>query len=222
LTERPLFAKADARSLSALPLLATFAAEMGCNPILFAGVDMCYKRDLRYAAGVPVFHTATEQQQLKDPVNQVVSRGPFTTAVRWLIEAKALSSLPRVWKQTQFYNVTPDGLPISTIPFRPLDSFSFASPRPLDAQIEQLIAAHPMPPHTLDALLEPLSSSLKRSWAHLAILAKEAPGSPHLAELELQEELAYLLLLRSYPSLFAEGAVDWKRVLEWARAFGIT
>lgn len=89
--------------------LIKIATILGCNPIYFVGLDLCFKND-KYAKGVTKIIKPYENVKLKNINNEdVYSQKDWILAKKW-IEEFALNN-----KNTKFINTTEDGLKIENI-----------------------------------------------------------------------------------------------------------
>ncbi len=105
-----------AEALSITTLAVSFAHRMGCNPIILVGVDLGLPGMKRYAEGVTgeaIDHAVALDKKM---LQQDGSGKPLYTLVRWMMEARALSSFAKKRKSVRFFRVGNAGLPIAGIP----------------------------------------------------------------------------------------------------------
>ena len=226
-----LGAKLPSEALSVTTLAAAFAHHLGCNPILFEGVDLAYTENRRYAAGG--FVEEPEAECLQPIDRKVFKRSKkgraVQSAVRWVMEARALSRFARSCKERRWINCTQGGLGLKGVEACPLREVSFEREWDLREQIRSAIFKTPMP-NGARAILrekrEELHKSIQAVIGYLTTLALEKNfGRRALAELELKEELAYAILLFDCEKTIrtALGEVDesayWKALLEMAKRY---
>lgn len=81
---------------------------MGCDPIIFVGMDLCVSPEKGYAAGVEGEDQTTNRIEMRDREgNEVWTRPDFLLAKEWL------EQVIRLHPQVTFINATPQGLPIN-------------------------------------------------------------------------------------------------------------
>lgn len=201
-------------SYSVTMISAAIAYHLGCNPILFDGIDLAYTENRRYAEGVE----ATETKELLQPYDRLLNKraksgAKVTSAIRWVMEADALSKLAKKNPDRRWIQCTANGLAIKHLESMPLaDAAKLLTQEwDLGGIIHQAISSAPMPREALPLYLEKLKeleSSLDRLLEHLDALVKNTPGLAILAELEMIEEPAYRLLFhntaRALPALFPD------------------
>ncbi len=200
-------------SFSVTMVAAAIAYHFGCNPILFEGIDLACTQNRRYADGID----PQEEKHLHPfdrPLNkQSKSKAKVTSAVRWVIEAGALSKLARSLKDRRWIQCTADGLPVKGLESMPLAEAAtlFREERDLSALIQKAISSSPVA-KTLAPLLEEklkgLEESLDHLQLHLDALIRDVPGLSALAEVEMKEEMSYQLLFhhaeKALSSVFPE------------------
>ncbi|HSX13311.1 MAG TPA: 6-hydroxymethylpterin diphosphokinase MptE-like protein [Chlamydiales bacterium] len=209
-------------SISVTSICVALAQYLGCPTICLSGVDLAYTNKKRYADGVgaDIDNSFQEIDAEKSSADRILrrknSKGEFVhTAVRWIMEASALSHFARAHPEICWINSTDDGLPIQGIPNRELNTLNFPQTFDLKKRLNQEIAKAPMPSN--GEKIKELQISLNRIVDHLEILAKEKPGSKALAELEIQDEMAYDLLFYDVNEILGIGA--WKDFLILARKY---
>jgi hypothetical protein len=228
LTDPLLGQNLDDESISVTSIALAFAQMIGCTTILLAGMDLAYTNGQRYAPGISSetirFREIESQKRAMDRILRRKDKNgrPVQTAVRWVMEAFALSHYAKSHPEIRWINTTDGGLPIPRFQQLPLSeaiSTFCTEQTDLRGLIARSIALNPMPDPT--AKLEELKSSLIRIVAHLEILAGEKPGSKALAELELFEELAASLLFYDIQRIIdREQPVDrWAFFLSLARKY---
>lgn len=106
--------------------LAThIAAKMGCNPILFVGMDLAFTQTRSYASGIPIHPLwlgksspyAISQETV---LRQDIYGATVHTKWEWLSEAVWLSHFAKNNPETQFVNVSEGGIGFPPVPNMPL------------------------------------------------------------------------------------------------------
>ena len=110
-------------AFSVTTLAIALACEMGCNPILFNGVDLAYTGMQRYAAGVFPSSTVMEVQlkQAKRAPERFLRKKdihghPVYTLVKWVMESECIAAYAKQHHETQFINTSSGGLGFPRIP----------------------------------------------------------------------------------------------------------
>jgi len=118
-------------ALSVTTLAVPLARHLGCEPILFCGVDLSYKNLERYPAGVVpssrVFleDLEKERRSMEKLVRKKNGEGRFVyTLVKWVMEAACLGAYAKANEETQFFRSSLSGLPISSVSYLPIEEFA--------------------------------------------------------------------------------------------------
>lgn len=188
-------------SLSVTTLCAAIADHLGCNPIIFDGLDLAYTENRRYAAGVEA--GSEKNDEYSQPVDRLWQKKDrqgkkIVSAIRWVMESAALSKLARRRKKKRWINGTQGGIGISGIDVQPLKETIFEREWDLRALVHSAIHRSSMPVDTkkiLEQKTDELRASLNAVVSRLGILIKnENAGKCALAEIELKDELAYSIM----------------------------
>jgi hypothetical protein len=205
-------------SISVTTICVAFAQYIGCSTICLSGVDLAYTNRKRYAQGVDgdeniCFEEIDAEKSVADRILKRKNREGKTifTAVRWIMEAAALSHYAKKHPEIHWVNTSDGGLPIQGIPYLDLETIDFKEEFDLKKKIADLIATSPMPFN--EEKIQQLIDSLDRVIAQLEILAGEKKGSAALTELDLQEELAKDILFYDF------GSSSWVEFLNLARKY---
>jgi hypothetical protein len=106
-------------ALSVTTLAVPLAQHLGCNPIIFCGVDLSYRNKERYSPGVLPSSTVflDELKQEKRSMEKFLRRkngeGKLVdTLVKWVMEASCLSAYVKKQKGVSFFNASSQGLVI--------------------------------------------------------------------------------------------------------------
>lgn len=210
-------------SISVTAICLAWAVFLGCNPIFLSGIDLAYTANKRYANEEE--EEVSQLEKEKSAPDRIVKRkarqGQFvSTAIRWLIEEQGFSQFAKKHRELQFFNTTEGGLLIRGIPDCSLEACLQFPKRNLKKEVQRQIAASPMPPNTekiIKEKLKELKKSLDQVILHLEILAKEKKGSEALAEMDLQEELAFAILFYDIDGIFKEE--KWRKFLGLAKKY---
>lgn len=117
-------------ALSVTTLAIPLARHLGCNPILFCGVDLSYRNNRRYTEGVlpssAVFleELALEKRSMEKPVRRKNGAGKLVnTLVKWVMEASCISAYVKKHPEAAFFSASEEGLPISGVPVLSIEEF---------------------------------------------------------------------------------------------------
>jgi hypothetical protein len=218
-------------SISVTTICVAWAEFLGCNPILLNGVDLAYTNKKRYAEGVGIdeevpFSAIDAEKSAADRIVRRKDKNGKTihTAIRWVMESASISHFAKKHPETLFLNTGEGGLGFKAIDNLPLEEASRRYlTKEFDLRIQEKILASPMPKNTQEKIrqkIEELKTSLERVLGHLQVLAGKERGSKALAEMEIKEEIAYLILLYDAPGLFSEEK-RWEGVLNLAQKYKI-
>lgn len=108
-------------------LCTSLARHLGCNPIIFVGMDLAFTETKTYASGVSTHPLRVDQQspyQFEANQESVIVKDIYGTSTRtkwiWIDEAGWLSSYAAKYPETSFINATEGGLGFQGIPNRSL------------------------------------------------------------------------------------------------------
>lgn len=209
-------------SISVTMLSAAIAYFLGCDPIIFEGVDLAYTNRRRYAAGV-VAHDEPENAGLQPVDRHLMKKNrqgkPVVSAIRWVMESDALARLARSHRDRRWINCTQGGIGIKGMETAPLSRIreSFAM-RDLLAVVHSAIQRAPMSVSSeiIAEKIGELKRSIDRMADHLEILVNnENAGKCALAEIELFEELAAPVVFFAISP--DRKAMDWKAMQTLAK-----
>lgn len=196
-------------ALSVTTMGLALAHFMGCNPIVFCGVDLSYTNKKRYAEGVMANSQIDLEEMDKEKkvderlyLRKDIQGNDIYTSVKWIMESAAISDFAKRHKSRVFYNATSKGLGFKDIPFKSLGSILESLPaiHNLKDLIHVFIQNTKISFSVEDRkkYLLQLKESVKSCVSHLQVLKtealKEVSGLSVLAEMELKEEEAYRVL----------------------------
>lgn len=229
LTDPLIGHKLSSESISVTTMAIAAAEWFGCNPIVFAGLDMAYTQNLRYSSAVGTQETSKEaaakQQTASDRVLLKKDRQgkKIYSAVRWVMESSSLSKFAKDHPHTQFINTTDGGIGCKGVPYKLLDELAggWSESQDLRGLVHSSITSAPLSPSPILPKIQELRQSLCRVIEHLLILSGNKPGSSSLAELEMKEELAFSVLFYdiSYVLKHQPQEQKWKCFLQLAEQY---
>ena len=221
-------------SLTVTALAVSVADWFGCNPILLAGLDMAYTGGKRYASTVGIdegFEALKTRRTASDRILLKKGRSGRATysAVRWVIESSSLSQYAKNCPHIRFINTTEGGIGFQGIDYMPLDQAIQTCTEEVDLKglVHAAISQGKIEASAqqMAELIQELLESLKRVIFHLKILSGRQKGSLALAEIEMQEEIAFSVLFHDIgqllPHMLRAQSSDkkWPAFLELAERY---
>jgi hypothetical protein len=212
-------------AMSVTAVCVAWAKFLGCNPILLNGVDLAYTDGKRYAAGVvehPFFEKGEQDLSARNQIIRCKNRKGLQvdTAVRWIMESDAIAEFSLSCPETDVINTTVRGLGFKGMRYLSLKKAAAAFQKhPLEEKIQQALDQAKMPENSdliIKTKIKELKNSLDRLIGHLQVLAKVKQGSSALAEVEIQEEIAFLYLFHDIRKIFANDELFWEKWLSLA------
>lgn len=142
------------------------AVRMGCNPIIYIGLDLAFTEMKAYAEGIDE-SLVSEQELLstRDEEKRGIYREdifgkPVLTLWKWVAESEWLSNFAISHPETTFINATEGGIGIREVPNQPLTALPLKEdPLP---EIQTVIQAASMP-HVSKEILKIYTVELKES-----------------------------------------------------------
>jgi hypothetical protein len=195
---------------------------MGCDPIIFVGMDLAFTDMKAYTQGV--VENAAAQGQDADPraLRKIDIHGkPVDTLWKWIAEAKWIGDFAKNNPDRALINATEGGLGFPGVPNKTLNQVTkkyLHRTYRLQSRIHKHIQKGAMPQAAKRKIIQAekdLFESLSRCKTHLQILLEEnnrtrreikrknkiehlQTGKGALAETELFEEPAFLYVLRIF------------------------
>ena len=204
-------------ALSVTTLALSLGHYLGCNPIIFAGVDLAFDGRKHYAEGVQA------PAQLDQLIRRKGCEGWVQTNVKWVMEKDTLDQYAKNHPETQFWKASPGGLGFEHIPFRSFQEMIFTESIDLDAKAQSLMKQTRMTATTLqiEEVLTSLQMSFERSLEILVNLQQElSPGKQALYQSELESELAYEIILKSaHQTLERVGQTPVPHLIEMTKGY---
>jgi hypothetical protein len=205
------------------------ATRMGCNPIIFVGMDLAFTGMKAYTSGIDAHEDLSAQDLLnnKDEEFRGICRKdiygePILTVWKWIAESDWLSRFAKEHPEVTFINATEGGIGFPDIPnfFLHEVAQELKQKFALEEKIKEEIALAAMPQVTSEALKEAtleLKASLKKCIQWIDVLLQEikkekakptttgalTSGQAALAESDLYEEPAYIYILDIFHQVFA-------------------
>ncbi len=203
-------------SISVTNICLAWAQFLGCNPIFLNGIDLAYTEKKRYASGVEDQNSSIEATGVYSAADRFLTRKDrkghaVHSAVRWVMEGASFSHFAEKHPNVRFFNTTDGGLSLRGIDDLPLDAAMEQFCRreyDLRGRIFAALSTASMAEGTRSLLTEnvqKLHSSLERTVEQIGVILQEIEemilhpdkgmtGRFILAEMELKDEDAYLLL----------------------------
>ncbi len=153
----------------------SIAHALGCNPIIFVGLDLAYTGMKTYAPGI-VPNTSVKAQTILSNkgidkaavVKQDIYGEPIYTLWKWIAESEWLSNFAAEHPETTFINATEGGLgaqDVPNIPFSDVIEKHLVKEQDLQGKVWEKMQQSQLPANAkerLDAAWKTLESSLQR------------------------------------------------------------
>lgn len=183
------------------------AVALGCNPIIYVGLDLAYTNQQFYATGV-ASENAVSQNTLGITRNSInkedIFGNPIQTKPTWIYESQWLSHFAQNNLNTHFVNATEGGLGIDTVENLPLSKVVhefLTQDLPLKEIVHNILIQAPYSKKISPkycALLEKLSKSLNQCesiYEKLLKIDNPTDSSINRLENKLLKEPAYASLI---------------------------
>lgn len=195
----------------------SIAHAMGCNPIIFVGLDLAYTNSLSYCPGIinhPLhdrrqhFGTKTADEEL---LNKVDYQGnPTLTLWKWISESAWFANFARNNPQTLFYNATEGGLGFAGILNISLEACAkslLSKQIDMSAKVHGEIQQATFPAAITESLvtqsMTELLESLKRCQEKCKLIGVNIEASASAIE-ELNNEIAFKSILQDFYHGYSE------------------
>ncbi len=211
---------------------AEIAHAMGCNPIVFVGMDLSYTGMKQYAPGVIQDPSTSKKHLSKVESNDAlpilkkdIFGKPTHTLWKWVAESEWISGFAKNHPHITVINCTEGGLGFPDVPNRPLAKVSATLMKrryPLHEQLNRQIkraVLHHVKRDKVNRLMEELRKSLVSIVEDFKILKEETErsiqkvrggqleltqsGRAALIETELVEKIGYTTVLEIFNEIYA-------------------
>ncbi|MFA6914764.1 MAG: 6-hydroxymethylpterin diphosphokinase MptE-like protein [Parachlamydiales bacterium] len=208
----------DKEMLNVINVATFIALQLGCNPIIFVGIDLAYTSDSSYAKGLQSvasqvsatsFTTKTEDEEII--VRKDIYGQPIKTLWKWTLESLWYSKLKADYPDTTFINCTEGGLGFHGIPNQSLQETLSAYCKENFAPDEKLQSLLKNTKRCTNATTQELSNLLLQFDASLENCQKALEGAltlnkndgaweklPLSCGQEISEEPAYRHLIQTF------------------------
>lgn len=174
------------------------AVLMGCNPIILVGVDLAFIGGKSYASGV-VEDNGIDVERLKNEPccsDKYIEQNGVQTLVKWVMESQVISAFAKAHQEIKWFHGSAGGLGFEGIKRKLIDEIPFDQMEDLRGRVHAAIIDAPL--NVNADLLNAKLLELKQSLIKLKVMVQEVLDTPHvkpIIELEMVEELGYLILL---------------------------
>ncbi len=225
LQSEPLVKGLNKEALSITLSALQIASTLGCNPIVFLGIDLAYTNGKAYAPNVfdkkenshkscrdkEIFHHLISR---KDIYNQ-----PTKTLVKWIMESAVISHFTQAHPKTQFINATSGGIGFKGVLNKNLSDIDFSFSKDLYGMVHKEIQTHPLP--IVDGIVDKqfllLKNSLLECLKHINIAMDELEskksknidpetGKIIFAQMEIETLECYFPMLHPFSIAFKVSA----------------
>ncbi len=181
----------EALSVTAIALMT--AIYLGCNPIIFAGVDLSYESGKRYAKGVMSDLHCTLEESPERAGDVIWKENELLTLTKWKMERDVFDAVAAQYHDRRFIKASAKGLPFTNIPFDP--NWSQHSTKVSKQEIEELVRGTSLGVKDQDVkdAISLFFASMERCKK---IVSELIISKTVLLEMELEEEVAYQIALK--------------------------
>jgi hypothetical protein len=222
LTGEPIGPDLGLEAMSVTTLAIALAVRMGCNPIIFAGIDLAYTGMKRYASGVLEEDEikASDIEKEKRASMRVIRRkdrnnNPVFTLVKWVMESSCISAYAKLYPKHQFINATDGGIGFQGIAYQSLEELldtHCAKRLDLRGKIHAQLERSKLSAQAATDKVIPLFQEVHESLLRCQQIAQEMlteleriknagkaaeSGKQIILEIDFKEELAFDALLHS-------------------------
>lgn len=163
------------------------AHRLGCDPIIFVGVDLAYTENLQYAPGIVtdavldktrVLHTTDFDRESLTKTD--INGQPVTTLWKWVAEAEWIGDFAKEHSEVRLINCTEGGLGFPNVPnelFQDIVESYFTKSFDLNGRVQGEIQNAIMPQISYEKIVELMDefkASLDRCVEYLTALLEES------------------------------------------------
>jgi len=152
------------------------AYEMGCNPIIFVGMDLAFTKNREYADGVVSPSLLSSNQWNEEGVLQKdIFGNTVQTQWKWVSEAKWIGDFAKTHPHVNLINATEGGLGFPGVPNTPLAEVAskhLSQEYPISQLIESVYTKHPLNSISKERILS-VTQELMESLNHCLQFIRE-------------------------------------------------
>lgn len=192
----------------------SIAHALGCNPIIFVGVDLAYTDNQIYADGVMSNSQMTNEETDFDStpiLKEDINGNPVKTLWKWVTEAEWISEFAKQHPELTIINATEGGLGFKDIPNSNLSEVvkrHLMKSSDLYTRVHQEIEKNKLPSTVnkqhIEELMGVMQASLNRCIQHFdQLIGMQAEDlNAQLIEMAIEEEIAYRYILDVFNMIF--------------------
>lgn len=186
------------------------AHEMGCNPIIFVGMDLAYTGMQAYAPGV-VGDAKIDLSMMNENwlTKEDINGEQVYTEWKWIAESKWISQFAENHPELTIVNATEGGIGFEKVANRAFEKVineHLTKSFDLSTKINETLQNSVMKGVTKEkiiGLMQKLKESLSRCMEYFDILKKgEKTSQAVLAEIEILDEVAYQYILEFFNTVY--------------------
>lgn len=216
-------------------LCVSIAQAMGCNPLIFVGLDLAYTNMRGYAPGIVSNEVVTVEQISQTGIDHAavlrrdIYNQPIYTLWKWIDESQWIADFAEAHPKLTLINATEGGIGIPGVPNQPFEKVvdtRLQSMGDLRGKVWAAIQSAVLPPGTQQTMLETcqyLKASLIRCQRHLDQLLDHlregtySIGVQALTDMELEEEIGFHAVLNTFNTCINRLLLREQRELECNR-----
>ncbi len=179
------------------------AHKMGCNPIIFVGLDLAYTGQKAYTEGV--VENAKEISIPWEVIEKDIHGKPIYTLWKWVAESRWIGDFAKEHPEITLLNATEGGIGFPNVPNKPLKDVSqryLSQKHQLHARIQKEIDAgrlNHVTKQKIDQAMTTLLESLHKCLKYLDVLVEGTQSTQMtIAEAEIVEEPGYQHVLNVF------------------------
>lgn len=185
---------------------ASLAQAMGCNPIIFVGLDLAFTGMQTYAGGVVADPSVSKEMVARDGVLRSDIYGkPIYTQWKWIDESKWITDFAEQHPKTRFLNATEGGLGmegVSNVIFAEIVRDKLKHSWDLDGLVWATIQQSSLPKDTgakINGAMHDLRTSLECCQTLIEqLMLSPSPGAHAFFEANLEQEVAFGAILSTF------------------------
>jgi hypothetical protein len=197
-------------AFSVTTLAVALAYSMGCDPIIFVGVDLAYTGMQRYAGGVLdvandlSFDKMKEDKRVMERLLEREDRNGNTvyTTLKWVMESSCIGAYALAHPERTFLNATDGGIGFPHISYLSLEEIkdrycyrSFNLRGKIHSEVEKNKMSY-IKAEVLQELFASLKTSLERTLQLSEEILQETTGRQAVLEMDFMDEMAFECFLQ--------------------------